>query len=270
MKNIAPKKTLGQNFLKSKEAIEKIVNASLITPGDIVVEVGPGEGVLTNELLLAGAHVIAIEKDQRCIPLLSERFSDALADGHLQLIDGDILDPNNTHVLFNEMLRDVPTYKVVANIPYYITGLLFRFFLEEHRQPTLLTFLVQKEVADNIIARDKKESILSLSIKVFGEPHYGGKVSKEHFTPPPKVDSAIITITDIGHERLGGVSEKKFFSILKAGFRARRKKLINNLSDGLDYDKKDLLGVFQKLHINEKVRGEDLPITTWVALAQVL
>ena len=267
MSPVHAKKSLGQNFLRSKEVVAHIVDVSDIFPGDLVVEVGPGEGALTNALLNAGAHVIAVEKDRRCIPLLTDRFSDALEDGHLILIEGDVLEKNITSELFNEILLGVPSYKVVANIPYYITGLLFLYFLEEHRQPSQLTFLVQKEVAEQIVSHDKKESILSLSIKVFGDPHIAGKVSREAFDPIPKVDSAILIIKNIGKEKLGTLQEKDFFSIMKAGFRAKRKMLLGNLSLGLPYPKDELLTLFTKLHIDAKIRGEDLPIEMWIALA---
>ena len=269
MPQLRAKKSLGQNFLRSSEVIEKIVSASDIFPGDVVVEVGPGEGVLTIALLNSGAHVIAIEKDARCIPLLTDRFADALNDGHLILIEGDILDKKITSELF-EILSDVPAYKVVANIPYYITGMLFRYFLEEHRQPSVLTFLVQKEVAEQIVSKAHKETILSLSIKAFGDPHYGGKVGKECFEPMPKVDSAILTVKNIGKEKLMGLHVGFFFRVVKAGFQAKRKMLLGNLATGLERDKSEIAEIFLELGIKEKVRGEDLPIDTWIQLAKKL
>ena len=223
--------------------------------------------MLTNALLNAGAHVIAIEKDARCISLLADRFAEAIADRHLILIEGDILEKKVMVELFDGILSQIPSYKVVANIPYYITGMLFRYFLEEHRQPSQLTFLVQKEVADIIVAHDKKEGILSLSIKIFGDPHYAGKVGKECFRPEPKVDSAILTIKNINKSRLGTLSEQHFFNVIKAGFRAKRKMLVGNLADGLHLPKEKIIALFSELGISEKTRAEDLPIGQWVALA---
>lgn len=270
MKNIQPKKSLGQNFLRSTETVEKIIDVSGIFPGDIVVEVGPGEGMLTNALLNAGAHVIAIEKDTRCIPLLTDRFADALRDEHLILIEGDILEKKITDDLFEGILSGMPSYKVVANIPYYITGMLFRYFLEEHHSPSQLTFLVQKEVAEQIISRNKKETILSLSIKVFGDPVYVATVPKESFDPVPKVDSAILMIQNINREKLGTLSEKQFFTVIKAGFRAKRKMLIGNLAEGLHHSKEEIGELFLKLGIDSKARGEDLPIERWIKLAAAI
>lgn len=264
------KKSLGQHFLRSHTVIQKIILASGITPGDVVIEVGPGEGVLTLPLLESGARVIAVEKDPRCIALLTEKFSDALRDEHLILLHGDILAPHTRADVFEGLLSGVPSYKVVANIPYYITGALFRLFLEQSRQPTLITFLVQKEVGEQIVARNGKEGVLSLSIKVFGDPVYIGTVKRESFTPKPKVDSAIITIRNISHDRLTGTTVEHFFRLVKAGFRARRKMLAGNLVQGLHVSKTSVLEAFSKLGISEKVRGEDLQIETWLALANHL
>gem|GEM_PF-6429977 len=145
--------------------------------------------------------------------------------------------------------------------------MLFRYFLEEHRQPSLLTFLIQKEVAEQIISKKGKESILSLSITIFGDPVYIGKVDKKFFTPIPKVDSAILTIKNIHDHRLQGLMREDFFRIMKIGFRARRKMLLGNLAEGLHQKKEDIASIFVKLGIDEKVRGEDVALATWVALA---
>jgi len=267
MKHITPKKSLGQHFLQSKETVAKIVDASMLSPGDAVLEIGPGEGVLTEALLNAGARVIAVETDRQLIPMLQVRFDDAIRDGRLDLIHGDILNRKLEKEIFHTDLAGDRPYRVVANIPYYITGALFRLFLEEYRQPATLTFLVQKEVAEQIVGKHGKESILSLSVKFYGDPVYAGKVGREHFNPPPKVDSAILVINNISRTRWSGIEEKKFFSVVKSGFRAKRKMLIGNLSDGLHVPKEKLLSIFSSLNISEKVRGEDLPIKTWVALA---
>lgn len=269
-KHLTAKKSLGQHFLRSKDAIKKIIAAADITPGEWVLEVGPGEGVLTEALLNAGAHVTAIEKDKRCITLLEERFHDAIEDGHLLLVEGDVLDEKLRNELFLFAADDPIPYKVVANIPYYITGMLFRLFLEHTRQPSAIVFLVQKEVAEHIAAKDGKEGILSLSVKVYGDPKYIAKVSREAFTPKPRVDSAIIAITNISRERLGDLRDETYFRIIKTGLGLKRKMLLGNLIRGLPIPKEKLTAIFQKLSLDEHIRGEDVPVQTWLALAREL
>ena len=259
------KKSLGQHFLRSKVAIGKIVAAAEIIPGETVLEIGPGRGVLTEALLLAGGRVVAVEKDAELIPELSEKFAPEIRDKKLALIEGDILDEKIQQKILGGRTAK---YKVVANIPYYITGALFRLFLEKLRQPTRLVFLVQKEVAEQIVSRNGKEGILSLSIKAFGTPKYVAKVPKESFSPKPKVDSAIIAVTDISRDRLKGVSEAQFFKVVKAGLGAKRKMLLGNLSKSLKLSRAALVQIFEKLEVPLTARGEDLPIEKWLALAR--
>lgn len=263
---VRPKKSLGQHFLNSKSALQSIVDASGLFPGDLVLEVGPGEGVLTEAILNTGARVIAIEKDSRCMSVLRERFYDALRDEHLILIEGDIMDSAMQERLLEGVLAEAPSYKVVANIPYYITGALFRLFLEATHQPSLITFLVQKEVAEQIAGKQNKESILSLSVKIFGDPVLKGIVPRSAFTPPPKVDSAVLTIANISRARLGTVSEADFFHVVKSGFRAKRKMLLGNLAEGLSLDKAFIESQMRTVDIDSKARAEDVHIPEWIAL----
>ncbi len=189
------KKSLGQNFLHSMGAVHAMVEASRVTKDDIVLEIGPGKGVLTEFLLKTGAQVIAVEKDDRMIPHLSERFGGEVTSGKLKLIHGDILDmsPKDLGILAGK-------YKLVANIPYYITGELIQKFLETDTQPSLMTLMLQKEVARRIVAKDAKESILSLSVKAYGSPKYIQTVSAGSFNPVPSVDSAILLIDNISDQ----------------------------------------------------------------------
>lgn len=158
-------------------------------------------------------------------------------------------------------------YKVIANIPYYITGLIIRLFLESDVQPENMVLLVQKEVADRIVARDKKESILSLSVKAYAEPKYILKVSKKLFRPVPKVDSAVIAINNIGNSNFKDKKEmENYFNIMKLGFAHKRKMLVGNLSQL--FDREDIINVFKKLKINENARAEDINLTDWLKLAE--
>ena len=150
---------------------------------------------------------------------------------------------------------------MVANIPYYISGLLFRTLLEADCQPNTLVFLVQKEVATRI-ARDKKESLLSLSVKVYGDPTYICTVSRGHFTPPPKVDSAIIAVSNISQEKLTGISKEAFFTILHLGFGQKRKQLIGNL--GAHYSRELVATILEEAKLTPTVRAEDISIDTWL------
>ena len=267
MNTLAAKKSLGQHFLRSDEVLKQIVGASVLSPHDLVLEIGPGEGVLTEALLASGAKVVAVETDQRAIALLTKRFSAAIADGRLMLIEGDIRNTKTQEKLFDAAYLGEQLYKLIANIPYYITGYLFRLFLETLRQPTLIVFLVQKEVAEQIIAINKKEGLLSLSVKAFGSPHYVATVHRDAFSPPPKVDSAIICVDNISRSHFSLMTTKVYFRILKAGLGAKRKMLLGNLAQSLDIPKTLLGNMFIELGIPQATRGEDLSIEAWFALA---
>jgi 16S rRNA (adenine1518-N6/adenine1519-N6)-dimethyltransferase len=250
------KKSLGQHFLTSDYAPKKMCDAANLQAGDIVLEIGPGTGALTKEILARGAKVIALEADLRAIESLNETFAPEISTGQLMIHHHDArkIEPAQFG-LINQ------GYKVVANIPYYISGLLFRTLLEADCQPNTLVFLVQKEVATRI-ARDKKESLLSLSVKVFGDPTYICTVSRGHFTPPPKVDSAIIAISHISQQKLGEISKEAFFTILHLGFGQKRKQLIGNLS--AHYDREVVSTILAEADLSPTVRAEDISIKTWL------
>lgn len=263
------KKSLGQNFLRSGSVLHSIVSAGDVKNKDTVLEIGPGKGALTEALLEAGGNVIAVEKDRLLIPYLSEKFEKEIKTGKLKLIEKDILEFNPTDANLKS-----GEYKLIANIPYYITGAILEKFLEEKTRPSTIVFLVQKEVADRIVARDKKESILSISVKAFGIPKNVLKVSKKAFSPQPKVDSAVLKISDISHKYFDdwGISEdqaiKKFFDIVHAGFAHKRKLLARNLEKAVN---KELISkAFSKLELPQSVRAEDLSPERWLSLARLL
>ena len=217
-----PKKSLGQNFLKSENILNLMCQTSSIKEGEVVLEIGPGKGSLTKKILSSGALVIAIEKDDELFAFLKEKFNQEIGEGKLKLINQDILDWQT-----DEVKTD---YKIVANIPYNITGLIIKKFLSDKKLPRSMTLLVQKEVAERIVARNNKESILSLSVKAYGQVKYIKKVSKKLFNPSPKVDSAIINIFNISKDNFPQKElENKFFSLIKVGFSHKRKVLIKNL-----------------------------------------
>ncbi len=255
------KKSLGQNFLNSKTVARDITRAGELSSIDTVLEIGPGKGFLTSELLSSGAHVIAVEKDDRMISILQEKFALELKEKKFTLIHGDIMELSTHQNFFTKNLGE-QGYKLVANIPYYLTGQIIRSFLEAESKPERMILMVQKEVATRIVARDKKESILSIAVKVYGSPKLIKKVPARYFTPAPKVDSAILSIENISSKNLLDKNfEKLFFEIVRAGFSHKRKVLLGNL--------KELLGenVFQILDeagIPNKARAEDLSLTQWL------
>ncbi len=253
---ITPKKSLGQNWLNSPSAIKKIVQAGQLTAQDVVLEVGPGKGALTRALLETGAQVIAIEKDHRLMEELSTAFEKEVKNGQLILVEADILLVSPV-----ELKKFVGgKYKVIANIPYYITGELIRFFLSHELQPTQMVILVQKEVARRIVAHDKKESILSLSVKAYSTPKLIATVPAGAFTPTPKVDSAILSIANINRDRFTDVTETEFFAIVKQGFAQKRKLLRGNLNTTGE--------TLRACDIDQEIRAEDVPIDKWLCLAK--
>ncbi len=254
------KKSLGQHFLHNRHYVRAIVDAADVEAGDVVLEIGPGGGILTRELLSRGARVVAVEKDHRLIPLLKETFAQEIKDVRLRLIEGDALTlPPRTLKL------RAHKFKLVANIPYYITGALFRKFLSGSVQPSSLVFLVQKEVAERI-ARSKKESILSLSVKAYGEVAYAGTVPRGAFSPPPDVDSAILRVSNISRKNFkNATQEKKFFTLLHAGFAQKRKLLRRNIEGVLG---KNILEKMSAAKIPEGARAEDVALPQWVALSK--
>lgn len=248
-----PKKALGQNFLTSIPARIAIVDAGKVSSQDSILEIGPGKGFLTGALLETGAHITALEKDTDLIPLLTEQFSVAK---NFTLIEGDALtyDPPR------------PGYKLIANIPYYITGAILERYLSHANQPTTMVVLVQKEVAERVCAKEEKESILSLSVKVYGDPKLVYKVSRGSFNPAPTVDSAVLQIQNISRKNFKNqYHEQLFFKILKAGFAHKRKFLISNLKEALPSVNWHELFETQKL--NEKIRAEDVKLVTWLTLS---
>ncbi len=271
------KKSLGQNFLNNTYILKKIVTDSEISKDDIVLEIGPGTGNLTREILSTGAHVFAIEKDDRLINILPETFNNYVANNTFTLIHGDILEIEIKDIFLNKKppakKSQKINYKLIANIPYYITGAIIRKFLEceESLQPSLITILVQKEVAERIIARDKKESILSIFVKAYCTPVITQKVARGNFFPIPNVDSAVITFKHISKILFQkySVSETSFASLVHAGFAHKRKLLLKNLATA-GYNIKKLETAFEKIKLDKKIRAEDIQVETWMSLTAAL
>ncbi len=254
--NFNAKKSLGQNFLHAPNIISEMVHAGKISKEDFVLEVGPGKGALTSKLLESGARVIAVEKDDRAIPFLTEKFDSEIKNGQLKLVHGDILefDPSSYGLEKNN-------YVIIANIPYYISGEFLRKFMEMENTPTRIVVMLQKEVAKRITS--EKESILSISIKIYGTPKYLVTVPRKLFRPVPNVDSAVLVIENISKNFFieSKIDEKYFFEILKAGFAHKRKVLIKNLEDKIP--KETLNTIWEKENISRTARAEDLSPEMW-------
>lgn len=255
------KKSLGQHFLTSEKALAQIVEAGAISTTDTVVEIGPGTGVLTAYLTARAGMVIAIEKDRDLIPVLQEQYADEIEEGSFKLIEGDILSLD---------LGILPQgYKLIANIPYYITGAIIERFLSANNQPERMVLLIQKEVADRIVARDKKESVLSIAVKAYGTPKIIAKVPAGAFNPPPKVDSAIIAIEGISKRFFSDINEQQFFALLKFIFGKKRGQLGGRLGEYIQ-DKERARTILTTLGIDVKIRAEDLSLSQWHDLAREL
>lgn len=249
---------LGQHFLIHSWAARALAHAAHAQPGETIVEIGPGKGVLTRELLAFGP-VVAIEKDAALVAALRSSFTAEVASGALTIIEADVRD------VTPEGLGLGP-YVLAANIPYYITGEIIRQFLTASRQPRVMALLIQKEVAQRIV--DKKGSILSISVRVYGTPRIVDKVPKRHFSPPPSVDSAIIAIERISKDFFENIDEKHFFSVLRAGFASKRKFLSNNLATS--FDKDAVSKALAAAQVPGKARAEDLEPAQWKALARTI
>lgn len=246
--------------MKGEWAARRLVEAAEIKAHNTVLEIGPGTGVLTRHLLTVSDNVIAIEKDSVLVNGLRSKFKEEVGRGALTLIEADIRDSDPERLGLKN-----GAYVLAANIPYYITGEIIRKFLTADMQPRTIALLVQKEVADRIVARDGKESILSLSVKAYGTPRIVAKVSRGNFSPPPSVDSAILAIENISREFFNDIDEFVFFKIVRAGFSSKRKLLVNNLAA---HAKKDAVAkALEKCGVEASARAEDVPLRKWRCLA---
>lgn len=260
------KKSLGQNFLKNQRVLQKIVDAAGLTNQDIVIEIGPGMGALTEHLLKAVKKVIAIEKDMRLFEILNEKFAVDIANGTLELINGDALKipPPQKVTISNEDNNspaepqlDYGDYKLVANIPYYITSPLIDHFVRDNPQnlPGLAVLLVQKEVAEKICAKPPHMSVLALHVQTFGDPKIIAKVSRNDFSPAPKVDSAILKIEFSGAPKVS-CDLKAYFDLIHCAFSHKRKMLRHALPSQVLLDS----------GISLSARPETLSVSAWERL----
>lgn len=252
--DIKPSKGLGQNFLVDKNALNKIIKAADIKSNDVILEIGPGLGVLTKELAKRAKKVIAVEKDKKMIAVLRETLKDYK---NVEIINADAL----------KVKLDTKNYKVVANLPYYITSPVIRKFLESENQPNTMILMVQKEVGQRICSKPPDMNLLAISVQIYSKPEIVSYISKNSFWPKPKVDSAIIKISDI---KKPDINTNLFFKIVKAGFSQPRKQLVNNISKGLKLTKETALRFLNANGIDSNRRAEILNVKDWINLTNNL
>lgn len=257
--DIKPKRSKGQNFLWRKNIVAKMVGLAGLSKKDTVVEVGPGFGVLTRELSKNVKKVVSLELDKKIYSFLENEFADI---ANVELINKDLLKVDLDKLKLGR-------YKVVANLPYQITSAAIRKFLTAKNKPEQMTIMVQKEVAQRVIASPPKMNLLALSVQYFGQPSIEFVIKNDNYWPKPKVDSAVLQIKNIqqhSQENNQLVDEDLFFKFIRAGFSSKRKLLINNLCRGLKLDKKKVELEWQKVGLSANIRAENLDLKLWLKL----
>ena len=257
---IKPKKSLGQNFLIEPAGLNKVIDAAQLQAEDEVLEIGAGLGSLTYLLAQSVRQVVAVEIDKAVLPPLREALTNF---ENVQIIEGDILEKNPDELMQGK------DYVVVANIPYYISSAIIRHLMEAANRPKRVVLTVQKEVAERVIARDGKMSLLSLSVQVFGQVSMAGVIPAGSFLPAPDVDSAVLKIELYPEPLIPCANEKVFFKIAHAGFSQKRKTLRNSLSGGLGISALQVEEILAKAEINPLRRAETLTIPEWNKLTEI-
>jgi 16S rRNA (adenine1518-N6/adenine1519-N6)-dimethyltransferase len=283
--HVKAKKSLGQNFLHDRSYLEKIVGAAELTAEDLVLEIGPGEGALTRLLAAEARAVVAVELDDRLITPLRAMFATQLQ--RVQIVHGDILEMNPPELvagLAGGLAGDAagtgagtvaagdpgsPRYKVVANLPYYITSAVLRQLLEAAPPPERAVVLVQWEVAQRICAQPGDLSLLAVSVQYYAAPQLVERVPAGAFRPVPQVDSAILRL-DVHPQPRVAIPPETFFPVVRAGFGQKRKQLLNSLTAGLGRPKSEIIGALECAAIDPTRRAETLDLPEWAALCRCL
>ncbi len=271
---IDPKRSLGQNFLLDPSHLDRIVAAADLAPTDIVLEIGPGLGTLTARLAAQAGHVVAVELDDRLIELLRADFADR---PHVQIVHGDILELDPPALLAAHLPQGkmaagykAAGYKVVANLPYYITSAALRHLLEASVPPMLAVVMVQKEVAERICAAPGDLSLLAVSVQFYAVPRIVQRVPAGAFYPAPNVDSAVLRLDVRPQPAVPDVPPRDFFRVVRAGFGQKRKQLANSLSAGLSLPKSVIQDALSAAAIDPTRRAETLSLEEWGQLCRAL
>ena len=270
--NLRARKGLGQHFLVDEAVLETVTSAAELNTNDIILEIGPGLGILTRELAGQAGYVIAIELDKKLAAILKQALT---SSNNVSVINGDILKLDPLALLQGQKLKFPPTltdlfsYKVVANLPYYITAPVLRHFLEASVKPQIMVVMVQKEVAEAIVAKPGQMSVLSVSVQFYGEPKIIDFVPSRCFYPAPEVDSAILSINLYPQPAVAVTDENSFFELVRAGFASPRKQLANSLAQGLGKTKAEVLPLLTAADIAPQRRAETLTLEEWARLLHI-
>ncbi|MBI4338214.1 MAG: ribosomal RNA small subunit methyltransferase A [Chloroflexi bacterium] len=255
---LSPRKALGQHFLVDRDALAKVLEAAEVAPGDTVVEVGPGLGVLTQRLVALAGRVVAVELDAELVTALSRLFA---SQKHLQIVHGDA-----RTVDLSPYLPGDRAYKVVGNLPYYVGTYIVRRFLEGTPKPSRIVAMLQKEVAESMAARPGRMSLLSVAVQFYAEPAVVGYVPPLAFYPPPKVTSAIVRLDVRARPAVDVDDVERFFALVRAGFSAPRKQLGGVLRHALALPASDVGGLLAAAGVDPRRRAETLSLEEWGAL----
>jgi 16S rRNA (adenine1518-N6/adenine1519-N6)-dimethyltransferase len=257
---IRPNKGLGQHFLFERGVVERMVRVAGVTASDSVLEVGPGLGILTSELLRKAGRVVAVEVDRSLAAHLRAAFGD--------LPGFELVEANALRLDAGDLFAADEPFEVVANLPYSVGSAILRHLLEGERQPRRLTVMLQKEVAERLTARPPEMSVLAVATQFFAAPRIAFDVAPSVFIPPPKVESAVVILEVRPQPPLPGLLHPLFFKIVNAGFRQKRKQIANSLADILRLPKGELVPWLEAAGIDPMRRAETLSVDEWVALAR--
>jgi 16S rRNA (adenine1518-N6/adenine1519-N6)-dimethyltransferase len=261
---LRPRKGLGQHFLVSEAALQRIVAAAELSAADVVLEVGPGLGGLTRLLAAQAGHVVAVELDPQLAEILQRELA---GQTNLTIIQGDILSlaPGELVEPFHEQPDD-RRYKVVANLPYYVTSAILRHLLTADEPPQVIVVTVQREVAQRIVAGPGEMSLLAVSVQFYGQPRIVTRIPAGAFYPVPKVDSAVVRIDRRERPAAAVADAGRFFAVVRAGFGQRRKQLRNSLAAGLDRPAAEVEAALRRAGIEPRRRAETLSLAEWEKL----
>ena len=253
-----PNKSLGQHWLHDRLILSEIADAAEVSSRDTVLEIGPGLGTLTSELLHRAKRVVAVEFDGELARKLPGQFP------------GKSLDIKNEDILTFDLNTLPKNYRVVANVPYYITSKIVQKLMTAPNKPAMAVLLVQKEVAQRIAAEPGDMSVLAISAQVYAETKLGIEVPRQFFTPPPEVDSQVIVLKTRPTPLISPSEERVFFRIVKAGFAEKRKKLRSSLAGGLGMEKSQIDAVLVRAGIDPEARAQELSIEQWRQIQSIL